>query len=266
MKKKSPLLVAQSDIRDSEMVTSKQLLSYIYLPVKRMMLRTIYGLIFTLACAIATVAQTTTQFTSIPARSTEASTPPFLANEPHLQNGALAALYANSAFAHGYRHGYEEGFHIGDLDIHMGRFAQLTSSKQSRHRGHEYRLSFGSKALFDDGYQAGFHSGYADAVSGAEFRATERAKFAGAGLSEVLPTTRRAHFDEGVAAGFKSAQSQTASVAQMSAEYVERYCRLNLTNVYSLEYCSGFGRGYVLGSSRTSSDSNRIATARKTTR
>ena len=230
------------------------------------MLRTIYGLIVMFACAIAVIAQTSTQFTSIPTRSTGTNTRPFLANEAHLQSEALGTLYANSAFAHGYRHGYEEGFHIGDLDIHMGRTVQLRTSKQFGHAGREYRLSFGSKALFEDGYQAGFHGGYADAISGAEFRATEWAKIAGAGLNEFLPTSRRFHFDEGIAAGFKSAQSQSAPAVQMSSEYVERYCRLNLTNVYSLEYCSGFGRGYVLGSSRTPSDSNRVATARKTDR
>ena len=215
------------------------------------MLRTIYRLMVTFACVIASSAQTSTQFTSIPTSSTGASTRPFPANEPHLLNEALGALYANSAFAHGYRHGYEEGFHVGDLNVHMGHTAQLTTSKQSRRTGHEYRLNFGSKLLFEDGYQAGFHRGYADAASGLEFRASERAKIASAGLSEVLPATRRSHFDEGLAAGFKSAQSQSAPAIQMSVDYVERYCRLNLTNVYSLEYCSGFGRGYMLGSSRT---------------
>ena len=235
-------------------------------PVKRMMRRIIFSLIVTLGCAIASVAQTATQFTSVATRSTPANPRPFLANEPHLQSEAPGPLYANSAFAHGYRHGYEQGFHVGDLDIHLGRSARVTISSEIGKAGREYRLSFGNKALFEQGYQAGFHNGYADAISGVEFRATETAKIAGAGLSEVLPNTRRSHFDEGVAAGFKSAQSENAPVAQISAEYVEQYCRQTFTSVYSLEYCSGFGRGYVLGISRMPVNSSRMITAQKVTR
>lgn len=228
------------------------------------MRRAAYSLIVVFACAGASIAQTSTQFTSLANHSATVNPRSFSANEPHIQSEMLGPLYANSAFAHGYRHGYEQGFHVGDLDIHLGRTGRIAmSSKEYSPAGREYRPSFGSRRLFEDGYQAGFHSGYADAVSGGEFRATQRAKTASAGLSEVLPNTRRVHFDEGIEAGYKSAQSQNAPIAHMNLEYVELYCRQSLTSAYSLEYCSGFARGYMLGISGMTSDSSRIVTAQK---
>jgi len=224
---------------------------------------TIFGLIFTITWAIASVAQTSTQFTSLATHSPNSRTRPFTANEPHIQSETLGALYANSAFAHGYRHGYEQGFHLGDLYVHMGRDAQVGMTLKDAQPRREYDPSFGSKLLFQGGYKAGFRGGYADAVSGAEFRATERMKAAAAGLTNVLPNAGRAHFDEGVAAGYNSAQSASAPVTHVNAEYVEQYCRQTLTNPYSLEYCSGFGHGYVLGISTISPDSISMATSQK---
>jgi len=217
---------------------------------------------FVAVCAVACAgAQTSTQFTSIDTHSRSAGSPQFLGNDPHFHSQTLGNLYANSAFAHGYRHGYEQGFHVGDLDIHMGRDARVATKEYQA--GREYRLSFGSKKLFDEGYEAGYRGGYADAISGAEFRASERWKTANAALIEVLPNTRRAHFDDGVAAGYRTSQTENAPVANMTAEYVERHCREVSHEVYSLEYCSGFGRGYMLGISGSSSDSTKLASSKK---
>jgi len=229
--------------------------------------RATHWLVVALACAITSAAQTSTQFTSVVTHPAAPGTRRLLANESHMQNEILGKLYANSAFAHGYRHGYEQGFHVGDLDIHMGRDARLVMKlKEYGQASQDYQPSFGSKVLFQEGYEAGFRGGYADAISGAEFRASERAKAANAGLRDLLPSTRRAHFDEGVAAGYKSAQSQNAPATNMTPEYVEQYCRQTLSNVCSLEYCSGFSRGYMLGISDTSVDSSKIVTAQKVTR
>ena len=216
-------------------------------------------------CAMACAsAQTSTQFTSVGTYSKSTGSPQFLGNDPHFHSQALGNLYANSAFAHGYRHGYEQGFHVGDLDIHMGRDPRIaTKSKEFSQAGREYRLTFGSKQLFQEGYEAGFRGGYADAISGAEFRASERWKAANAGLIEALPSTRRTHFDEGVAVGYRTSQTENAPVANMTAEYVERHCRETSHEVYSLEYCSGFGRGYMLGISGSSSDSTKLASSKK---
>jgi len=238
------------------------------MPVNWMNLPAILRLIISVACFIAsTAAQTSTKFTSftsVVSHPPGANTSQFLTNDPHLQSPTLGNLYANSAFAHGYRHGYEQGFHVGDLDIHMGRDLRIaTKLKEYSQGGRDFQPSFGSKQLFEEGYEAGFRGGYADAFSGAEFRASERWKAANAGLTEVLPNTRRAHFDEGVAAGYKSSQNEDAPVAKMSAEYVERHCRATSHNVYSLEYCSGFGRGYMFGIFGRSADSITLASSEK---
>jgi len=192
-------------------------------------------------------AQKSTEFTSSPLPSVS-NVRSFVANERHLQATAFAALYANSAFAHGYRHGYEEGFHTGDLDLHMGRDVRIIlKSKEYQQQGRrEYNLAFGSKQLFQDGYQAGFRSGYTDAISGAEFRASDRIRALSTGLT-VLPPTRRSHFDNGFAEGFKSARSADAPKQGINSDYVEQYCHSIATGPYALEYCSGFGRGYMLG-------------------
>jgi hypothetical protein len=237
---------------------------YVY-AVNRMTLRAIFRLIVVLACAVAaSSAQTSTQFTSIVTHPASSNSRQFLANDPHIQSQTLGKLYANSAFAHGYRHGYEQGFHVGDLDIHMGRDARIaTKSREYSQANRDYRPGFGSKQLFEDGYQAGFRGGYADAISGGEFRASARSQAANAGLAEVLPSTRRAHFDDGVAAGYKSSESPNAPAANVTAEYVERHCRETVRDVYSLEYCSGFGRGYMLGISSRPSDSITLASSKK---
>jgi hypothetical protein len=229
---------------------------------ERMVLRAIYCLTFVLSCGIIGVAQKSTEFTSVPTRSTVSRARPFLDNEPHLQNETLGVLYANSAFAHGYRHGYEDGFHIGDFDLHMGHDSRaLGKSKECQARRH-YRESFGSRELFEQGYDVGVRKGYADATSGREFRATDRTKIAGAGLVDVLPQSRRAQFDQGFAAGYRSAQSQHALAVQVSPEYVEQYCRRTLAGSQSLEYCSGFGHGYVFGAFDLPPSATSIATSR----
>lgn len=218
-----------------------------------------------LVCFIAsTAAQTSTQFTSIASHPPGANTRQLLNNDPHLQSPTLGNLYVNSAFAHGYRHGYEQGFHVGDLDIHMGRDLRIARKlKECSQGGRDFHPSFGSKQLFEAGYDVGFRGGYADAYSGAEFRASERWNAANTGLGEVLPSARRVHFDEGVAAGYKSSQTQHAPVDNVTAEYVERYCREVSRDLYSLEYCSGFGRGYMLGIFGRSSDSVTLASSGK---
>lgn len=233
--------------------------------VNRATLSATFRLMIAAVCAVGcSSAQTSTQFTSIGTHSRSTGSPQFLGNDPHFRSQTLGSLYANSAFAHGYRHGYEQGFHVGDLDIQMGRDARIaTNSKEYSQANRDYRLSFGNKQLFQQGYEVGFRGGYADASSGAEFRASERWKAANAGLIEVLPNTRRAHFDEGVAAGYRSSQRENAPVANMTSEYVERHCRQTSHDVYSLEYCSGFGRGYMLGISGSSSGSTKLASSKK---
>ena len=227
-----------------------------------MLLRTIYYLTLVLACAIMCVAQKSTEFTSTPTVSAISRARPFLDNEPHLQDETLGVLYANSAFAHGYRHGYEDGFHFGDFDLHMGHNSRILAKSKEYQPRRYYRESFGRRQLFEQGYDFGLRNGYADAASGGDFRATDRTKTAGIGLTDVLPQSRRAQFDDGFAAGYRSAHSQHAPVAHVSPEYVEQYCRRTFASSQSLEYCSGFGHGYVFGAFDLPASVGSIATSR----
>jgi hypothetical protein len=185
------------------------------------------------------------KFTSVSSTKPAAPSRPFISADRHLQDKAAGTLYLNSAFAHGFRHGYEQGFHVGDLDIHMGRSPRIAfKGKEYQPGKHEYNVGFGSHELFDEGYRDGFRAGYGDAISGLEFR--EKTRFAAVGL-DPLPPSRSAYFDHGVASGFESSQSPTASALQLTREYVESYCRRITSGPYPLDYCAGFSRGYLLG-------------------
>lgn len=204
-------------------------------------------LIFAFAIVVLPVVfpQNPSQFTSIPSGGASGS-PSFTFGERHLTLSSVGTLYSNSAFAHGFRHGYDEGFHIGDLDLQMGRSAHpFIKSKEYQQAGHEYNFGFGSKQLFRHGYQAGFRSGYTDAISGREFRASGRARVASEGLTTVLTPSRREFFDEGFSTGYESAQAHNAPAQNITADYVEQYCRNS--GDHPLEYCSGFSRGYLFG-------------------
>src|SRR5438270_5139399 len=136
------------------------------------------------ALAIPAFAQSSSQFSSLSLSPEISSSQWPTAGERHLQDSSTGALLSDSAFAHGYRHGYDEGFHVGDLDIHMGRSARIgTELKESRPARREYNNVFGSKDLFVEGYQAGFHSGYSDAMVGFEYRAGKRTREAAEGLT-----------------------------------------------------------------------------------
>ena len=195
-------------------------------------------------------AQSSTSFTSIPVSSVSATTHSAQENERHLQTTPIGSFCANSAFAHGFRHGYDEGFHTGDFTLQLGRATDVVQpSKDYRQAMRAYRPSFGSKDSFQRGVEAGFRSGYNDAITGDEYRARERMNLAAEGLaSDLLAPTRRAHFDEGVAGGYSSAHTKDAPKQRVTAEYVEQYCRKTSSGAYALEYCSGFSRGYLLGS------------------
>src|SRR5689334_19449341 len=71
--------------------------------------------------ALSVIAQNPTDFTSVPLSSSSSHVHWLVGSERHLQPTAVGALFLDSAFAHGYRHGYDQGFHLGDLDLHMGR-------------------------------------------------------------------------------------------------------------------------------------------------
>lgn len=196
-----------------------------------------------------TVAQNPSDFSSIPLSSSSSHVHWLEGNERHLQPTSVGALLVDSAFAHGYRHGYDQGFHLGDLDVHMGRSAQPKAKLDLRKAAHEYHNSFGSKARFQQGYEAGISAGYDDAFSGQEYQVSERAKLAASGLSDALPPSRRPYFDDGFAGGYESAQGRSFSSNGMTLDYVQQYCQEKLFGTHPAEYCSGFSRGFIFGSS-----------------
>ena len=196
------------------------------------------------------LSQSSTDFTSLTVPASRAMTNSFNSSERHLQGTPTGLLYSNSGFAHGFLHGYQRGFHAGDLDFQMGRDIRIPAKfREYQQSAHDYSPDFGSKQLFEDGYRAGFSRGYADAVCGLEFRALDQARSSAAGLSEVLPPTRRGYFDQGFAGGFRSSQLKNAPAEGMSVDYLQQYCRTTTSGPYALEYCSGFSRGYLLGTS-----------------
>jgi flagellar biosynthesis/type III secretory pathway protein FliH len=172
--------------------------------------------------------------------------------ERHLLASPTGDLYYDSAFAHGYRHGYEEGFHVGDLDLQMGREARKISQIAEYQRDCTgFKSSFGAKELFRRGYREGFHSGYQDAISGGEFRETEKAEVAAQGIKLLLGSGQRASFDQGFAGGYESAAAQQSApnpITPEYADYLEQYCEKSLApgKTYGSEYCSGYSRGYLL--------------------
>lgn len=194
-------------------------------------------------------AQSSTDFTSIPLSSSSSHIHWLVGSERHLQPTSIGALFLDSAFAHGYRHGYDQGFHLADLDIHMGRTAQQMTKHDFRQAGHEYNNSFGNKARFQQGYEAGLTAGYADGFAGREYKASERAKLAASGLADALPPSRREYFDEGFAGGYASAHTESVPPTGMTLGYVEQYCQDKLLGGHPAEYCSGFSRGFIFGSS-----------------
>jgi len=200
-------------------------------------------------CALAAAAQNPTEFASVPLAFSSSHPNWLFGNERHLQPTSVGALFLDSAFAHGYRHGYDQGFHAADIDIHMGRLAQAITKRDLRLSRREYNSSFGNRTHFEQGYQAGFFAGYDDAFAGRDYRASERAKFAASGLLDALPPSRRQYFDDGFASGYASAHVKSVASEGMTLDYVEQYCREKLLGSHPAEYCSGFSRGFIFGSS-----------------
>lgn len=194
-------------------------------------------------------AQNPTDFTSIPLTSSNSPVHWLVGSESHLQPTSVGALFLDSAFAHGYRHGYDQGFHLADLDVHMGRSAQQIPKREFRQAAREFNNSFGSKSRFEQGYQVGLSAGYEDSFAGREYQASERAKLAASGLEDALPPSRRQYFDDGFAGGYASAHVQSVPSKGMTLDYLVQYCQETLLGSHPAEYCSGFSRGFIFGSS-----------------
>jgi hypothetical protein len=128
------------------------------------------------------------------------------APDPHYAANRTSAIAHKSVFVHGYLHGYEEGFHVADLDVHMGRGPRDISKCKEARDAAGYRREFGNKRVFENGYREGVRVGYADGVAGRTFRAVSELEAIGTVAPDAAsPDTT---FDQGFSAGYTSGQHQ----------------------------------------------------------
>lgn len=117
-------------------------------------------------------------------------------DDPHLTQDSNRSIYADSAFAHGYRHGYEEGFHEADRDLHLSFFTPFNDDRAIRiPKMTGYKSAFGSKDSFRRGFELGFRYGYSDSARGETFRMISPE------LNNLAVNDKE--FDRGVQAGFE---------------------------------------------------------------
>lgn len=118
--------------------------------------------------------------------------------EFHLAKDPGKNFYHASPFGHGFRHGYEEGFHMADMDIHVGRNDRFNGDTPAPERVEGYHREFGDKESFRKGFKEGFASGYSEAMAGKSFSALY---FFGSELGASDAATA-ASFDAGVKDGY----------------------------------------------------------------
>lgn len=165
--------------------------------------------------------------------------------DAHLSTSPARELFLRSALAHGYMHGYEAGFHIGDLDLHLGRGSRpIDKIPEATAKKAHYEREFGNESEFRLGYERGFAAGYGDAVSDRDFLAEGVARSLADGVNQI-PNSATATFSNGFTRGFTAAYQQTGATSQTMAQASES-CRKQSGFVSDLDtFCSGYARGYT---------------------
>jgi hypothetical protein len=178
----------------------------------------------------------------------------FAQSDDHVVLDQAKSLYAQSAFAHGYRHGYEEGFHIGDQDLQMGRRLRTCDKISQYKQGHtHFRQAFGDKLAFEKGYKQGFSRGYGDAFSGREFQAVKGGRVAALGLtSEALNGSQLHAFDNGFSSGYELAWKNSIRNVIADLEYLTQHCEKSTDPKFKERetFCQGYARGLLFGSTQ----------------
>ena len=161
-------------------------------------------------------------------------------------------VFVKSAFAHGYMHGYEQGFHVGDLDMQMGRSYRDVKNQEPYKKPVGYRNSFGDRSSYDDGYRNGFLVGYTDSYGGRKFRAIMWVR-----QERRLPQGQDAHVDRGFDSafkeGYKSGQrrglqdGRTAVVEDASVQCDSAHDARGGAGEPKADYCGAFRSGFQLG-------------------
>jgi len=159
-----------------------------------------------------------------------------------------AALFARSAFAHGYLHGYEQGFHSADQDIHTGHTYLLPVLRSTERKlRSSYRTDFGDRALYMAGFREGARAGYDDGVAGRAFRAIGPLRSAATGL---ISAPHDHNFDRAFADGYFAGRSFGRSDAQPITDFnfVGAICRASRQSPnHGADYCDAYARGYQVG-------------------
>ncbi len=170
--------------------------------------------------------------------------------DPHLAAAATSSMVRKSAFIHGYLHGYEEGFHLGDIDLQVGRSSRDISKSKEGRNAEEYRSEFGDKHYFTQGYRQGVRVGYADAISGRSFRAVSELTAAIAPAPDPGPAKPDLVFDQGFSRGYASGQRRGLQDGRRDAAFTgsDAACPASgAKDSTQLDFCSAFASGYRVG-------------------
>jgi len=170
----------------------------------------------------------------------------------HLSENGAKALFARSAFAHGYMHGYEEGFHNGDLDLQMGRSFREVKNQEKFKKPCGYRADFGDRGTFEAGYRKGYSVGYIDSYSGRAFRAMQLVHLARNQDSTDAATHPDRQFDRAFIAGYEAGQQfglKDGRSEVKAAALDSVACGAVGEHADGLEpqYCAAYQSGYQLG-------------------
>lgn len=175
--------------------------------------------------------------------------------DAHLREAVSNAIFARSAFAHGYRHGYEEGYHHGNIDINMGRPAR-TKLSQFHDLSRGYAPEFGPKKSFESGFFEGLKAGYSDGYAGRTFRAVDTLRQVASSLnpSPVPADPRNLYFDQGFSTGYneglKNAKKDDEPVQPASFQYGTCgpfHPARQQDQAAEGSFCEGYRRGFALG-------------------
>ena len=175
--------------------------------------------------------------------------------DAHMRADPAQALYRRSPFVHGYMHGYEDGFHIGNLELQLGRKAP-SNKPFTLYRNRGYKPAYGNKRSFEHGYDEGYRRGYQDVRSGRAFRAVSQIRQAAVEMPADAP--RQAEFDRALSAGYEAGriEAQGRSFATPGDPCPEP--------PHSASFCDAYYRGFGLGYTNISAvrDMSRQETAR----
>lgn len=177
-------------------------------------------------------------------------------HDGHCKEPGTGALFARSAFAHGYRHGYEAGYHVGNIDINMAR-PPRTQYKQFKGLPLGYERNFGPKKSFELGFALGLEAGYGDGYEGKTFRAVDNLRIIAGSLDDHARRGDPGNlfFDRGVTLGYQDglAASHSAVTRTIPADMDSVRCSFHAggkkQTADGSSYCDGYRRGFLLGQS-----------------